>query len=234
MAIESLFGGDAMFRRTRRRFDPRGATCQSLRCIWPGVKVARPAPHTFGAGIVVQACLHIANALYLVSFLARDMLWLRILTCGGLVMGVIFFACQPIPLYGCIVWHVVFLIINTVQIRRLILERRAFMLTKEQERVGEATFRDLSREEVLTLLTRAMCENPKRLRDIHHSSHQPLTKEECVLRDIAFSRLSRTELLNLLTRRMWNSITRLNPARWRRYGRTRRATPPDDSAADVA
>ena len=144
------------------------------------------------------------------------MLWLRILTCGGLVLGVVYFTCQPIPFYGCIIWHAVFLLINGVQIWRLVVERRALTLTTEQAKVGEATFHDLSREELLTLLSRVMYESPEKMRDIHQSCHQPLTTEERVLRDIAFSRLSRPEILNLLTRKMWNTITWLNPSRWRR------------------
>ena len=39
---------------------------------------------------------------------------------------------------------------------------------------------------------------------------------EVYQRDIAFSRLSRNEILNLLTRRMWTSLSRLNPANWRK------------------
>ena len=172
---------------------------------------------------MLDSCIHLANVLYLISFLGRDMLWLRILTCGGLVFGIVYFTWQPIPLFGCIIWHAVFLLINGLQIWRLVLERRALKLTREQERVGEATFHALSREELLTLLSRVMCESPERLRDIRQSCHQPLTKEERVLRDIAFSRLSRSEILNLLTRRMWNTITWLNPVRWRRQ---RRSDPP--------
>ncbi len=165
---------------------------------------------------MTDLCIHLANILYLISFLGRDMLWLRILTCGGLVMGLAFFTCQPTPLFGCIVWHVVFLVItNGYQIGRLVVDRRALKLSAKQERIGEATFHDLSREELLTLLARAMCEQPERLRNIHQSCHQPLTKEEQVLRDIAFTRLSRSEVVNLLTRRLWNSIIRLNPIRWR-------------------
>lgn len=189
-------------------------------------------PHTLGSGIVIEACIHIANVFYLVSFLVRNMLWLRILTCAGLITGVIYFSSQTTPLWGCIVWHVVFLIINTIQIRQLIQERRALALTKEQERIGEAVFKDLSREELLTLLSRAMCENPKKLRDIHQSCHAPLTNEEVALRDIALSRLSRTELLNLLTRRMWGFITLLNPTRWRRQAKTGRPIAPLSSKAE--
>jgi Popeye protein conserved region len=165
---------------------------------------------------VIDLCIHVANVLYLASFLGRDMLWLRILTCGGLVLGVVFFSCQPAPMYGPTAWHVLFLFINAVQIRRLIGERRRLMLTTKQERVGEATFHDLSREELLNLLTHVMSqavEPPKSPDDIQETCHQPLSKQEGVLRDLAFNHLSRADLLNLLTRRMWNAIVRLSPAR---------------------
>ncbi len=179
---------------------------------------------------MVDLFLHLANVLYLISFLARDMLWLRVLTCAGLVMGIVFFTCQPVPLYGCTLWHLVFLVINVVQIRRLVLERRQLRLTQEQEKVGEATFHDLSRDELLTLLTRVMCENTEKLRDLHQSCHQPLTTEERALRDIAFSRLSRSELLNLLTRRLWNSIARRKLVRRRHH----RAPASPGTEAEVA
>jgi hypothetical protein len=170
---------------------------------------------------LADLCIHLANVLYLGSFLGRDMLWLRLLTCGGLSLGIVFFTCQPAPMYGPTAWHVAFLAINAFQIWQLVLERRRLQLSGKQERVGEAAFHDLSREELLTLLTRAMSGNansPQGLPDIRQACQQPLTKQEEVLRDIAFSRLSRGELLNLLTRKMWNSIVRMYPAWWRRGG----------------
>ncbi len=168
---------------------------------------------------MVQFCIHVANALYLASYLTRDMLWLRVLTCAGLGLGVVFFSCQPAPLYGPAAWHVLFLAINALQIWRLVLERRRLTLSREQERVGEATFQDLSREELLNLLTRAVYEGPRVAQDLRQACRQELTPEERALRDIAFSRLSRGELLNLLTRRLWRSLRRhLVPRRRGRCG----------------
>jgi hypothetical protein len=167
---------------------------------------------------VVELCIHVANVLYLASFLGRDMLWLRILTCGGLLLGVVFFSCQPAPMYGPTGWHLLFLLINVVQIRRLIVERRRLMLTSKQERIGEATFHDLSRDELLTLLTHVMAQSvepPKSPDAIQATCHAPLSKQEGVLRDLAFNHLSRADILNLLTRRMWNAIVRLKPPRKR-------------------
>lgn len=164
---------------------------------------------------MVEFCLHLANVLYLLSFLRRDMLWLRALTCGGLVLGIIFFSCQPTPLYGPTAWHVVFLLINGVQIIRLVRERQELSLTPEQERVATAAFAGLSRDDLVTLLTRAMCRDPATLRDLPAACREQLTPEERVLRDIAFRRLSRREITNLLTRKLWDTLLRWRPARWR-------------------
>ena len=69
-------------------------------------------------------CIHIANLFYLASFAAKDMLWLRILTCAGLVFGIVFFNyCPKEPMYGPMFWHFVFLGINAYRIVALIRER---------------------------------------------------------------------------------------------------------------
>jgi Popeye protein conserved region len=162
---------------------------------------------------VVDLCIHIANVLYLLSFLARDMLWLRLLTCLGLVLGVVFFTCQPAPMYGPTAWHIVFLGINLVQIRRLILERRRLMLPPQLQQAAETACKDLSHDQLLTLLTRAMWAHPDTLQDVRKAIGKPLSHEEEVVRDLALGRLSRKEMLNLLTRRL------LSTFRWAWTGR---------------
>ena len=160
-------------------------------------------------------CIHAANFLYLVSYLTRDMMWLRILTCAGLALGIVFFTCQPAPLYGPCVWQVLFLGINLVQIRRLVHERRRVQLSEERERVAQEAFKDLSRDEMLNLLTRAMCAQADKMPDLRQAARQPLSEDETIVRDIAFRGLSRKELVNLLTRRLWHSLWWMNPTRWR-------------------
>lgn len=185
---------------------------------------------------MVEACIHVANLLYLASFLGRDMLWLRTLTCAGLAMGLIFFTCQPAPMYGPAVWHVAFLVINGFQIAALLRERRALALTEEQERVGLATLEHLSREELLNLLTRAIHAKPSTLLELEQAAHQPLTAEERALRDIAFSRLSKRDLVNLAVRRLWGVLSYAkyaNPIRWRRSG-SRNDSPTGPDAVPVA
>ncbi|QEL20772.1 hypothetical protein [Limnoglobus roseus] len=171
---------------------------------------------------MVESCIHAANIFYLVSYLVRDMLWLRLLTCSGLLLGIAFFTFQSRPMYGPCVWQILFLVINLWQIRQLVLERRRLKLSREEEVVGEAAFEELSREEMLTLLTRVMYENPTRISNIHRASRKELTPEEQVLRDIAFRGLSRKEMLNLLTRKLWGSLNRVNPAAWVKRRKTAR------------
>jgi hypothetical protein len=182
---------------------------------------------------VVEFCIHAANVLYLASFLGRDMLWLRTLTCAGLVLGLMFFTCRSEPLYGPAVWHVAFLGINGYQIIAIVRERRALALTEEQERVGQAALEHLSRDELLNLLTKAVQSKPETLRDIDKASKAPLTPDEQVLRDIAFRRLSKRELVNLAVRRLWGVIRYANPARWRR-GRGPAAAPSEPSVVPAA
>jgi hypothetical protein len=89
--------------------------------VWGG---PRAGPPRFGDQAVVELCIHAANLLYLASFLGRDVLTLRALTCAGLALGLVFFTCRPEPLYGPAFWHVTFLVINAVQIARIVRERR--------------------------------------------------------------------------------------------------------------
>ena len=148
------------------------------------------------------------------------------------MLGVVFFACQPTPYYGPSTWHVCFLVINGYQIGRLVRERRKQMLTAKQEKIGGAAFHDLSRDELLNLLSHVMCKTPEGRPDIQAICHKPLNKEERVLQRLAFSGLSRLISLNLLTRRMWNSIIRLKPAGWKRPAQPRSLawTPPPGEA----
>jgi hypothetical protein len=209
------------------------ATASMLHWSQPLASANRVRFAHLGSRLLIELCCHAANVLYLLSYLVRDILWLRLLSCVGLIFGVIFFACQPTPYYGPSAWHVCFLVINGYQIRRLLRERRRQMLTAKQEKVAEAAFQELSLDELLNLLSHVMCKKPEGSPDIAAISRQALNKEEQVLRDLAFSRLSRGELLNLLTRRLWNSIIRLKPAGWSRSSQPRRIawTPPGEAAA---
>jgi hypothetical protein len=217
----------------RPAFDQPVATVDEKRD-GPAGRSPRPheRPHPEG-GPVIELCIHAANVFYLASFLGRDMLWLRALTCAGLALGVVFFACQPTPMYGPAAWHVAFLAINAVQILRLIAERRQLRLSDEQARLAEARFGDLSRDQLLTLLTRVAHDGAGELRGPHAPEDLPLRQDQAILRDLAFRHLTRQEIVILLTRRLWHDLRmrELDRWRWRRRrdpgaGRGRRRAEP--------
>lgn len=96
--------------------------------------------------------IHIANVLYLISYLVRDILWLRILTVVAIICLMPYFYFQPQPLYEPISWNVVFAGINIVQIYILFLERRPVKLNEDEERLYLIAFRCLRRREFKRLL----------------------------------------------------------------------------------
>lgn len=164
-------------------------------------------------------CIHIANFFYLASFVGRDMLWLRTLTCGGLTFGLIFFsACTPTPMYGPAFWHAVFLLINLYQIKHLIGERHRLALNDRQRVVSRGMLEGMTEEELRNSLTHAVYTNSDRVELLTDQSKIELTPDEIAFRDIAFSRLSRNELINLLSRRVWQSIRTMRP-KWRAKAR---------------
>lgn len=157
---------------------------------------------------MTEYCIHIANFFYLASFLNRDMLWLRLLTCAGLVFGIVFFCCCASPMYGPAGWHAVFLVINVYQIWRLIEERRTTDLSRSKQLVSEKAVADLTREELGNVLASEITGNLDRRRDLKVTAHQELTDEEQVVKQMVIERLTRKEIVNLLARRMWGPILR--------------------------
>lgn len=156
---------------------------------------------------MTDICIHVANLFYLASFLNRDMLWLRVLTCSGLLFGIIFFTTCANPLYGPAAWHAVFLVINIYQIYRLIEERRVTNLPPSKERVSNEAVADLSRESLVNVLAQEMTGKADRRCDLKSISQQELDDSARVLKQMVLERLSRREIINLLSRRMWGPLS---------------------------
>jgi hypothetical protein len=95
--------------------------------------------------------IHIANVLYLFSYLVRDILWLRLLTVVAGLALMPYFLLQSPPLLAPVAWNVLFTAINVVQIARLLYERRPVILTENQARLYQLTFRALTDREFLRL-----------------------------------------------------------------------------------
>ena len=188
-------------------------------------------------------CLHASNVCYLASYLTRDMLWLRGLTCVGLGMGIVFFTCGSQPMFGPTAWQATFLGINLLQIARLLRHREKVRLSEEEAALGALAFEHLTREELADLLARGGRVGTlagERSADPAALSAGDLTEDERVLRDVAYSGLSRADLLNLVTRRFHGSVYHLTPGRVRtwtrrltRRRRTRRAARRDERRAEL-
>ncbi len=96
--------------------------------------------------------IHIANVFYLLSYLVKDILWLRLLTVvgGGLLLA--YYVVMPTPLWAAIGWNCLFLSINFWQIRILLLERRPVVFTPDEMRLHQLSFRALTPREFAKLL----------------------------------------------------------------------------------
>jgi hypothetical protein len=67
--------------------------------------------------------INAANVLYVIAYFTMDMLRLRILTVTAAVCLAVYFYSQPVPMLNVVAWNVFFIVLNVVQITRLILAR---------------------------------------------------------------------------------------------------------------
>jgi hypothetical protein len=100
----------------------------------------------------MEILIHSANVLYLVSYIMRDILWLRIFTVVAAICLIAYFYFRPDPLLTAIYWNLVFILLNAYWIARLILERRPVKLTPEQQRLCELVFHTVQPREMLAML----------------------------------------------------------------------------------
>lgn len=98
----------------------------------------------------LEYLIHAANVLYLVSYLLRDILWLRIVTVIAIITLMPYFYVKA--LYPPIAWNAVFLVINGVQIQRIFAERRPVQLDADQQRIYDLVFSRLTPREFLKLM----------------------------------------------------------------------------------
>jgi hypothetical protein len=95
--------------------------------------------------------IHLANGTFLVSFLVRDILKLRVLSVvGGFFLLAYFLLTTPV-VWPSVGWNLVFAAINGVQITRLILERRPVRLTEAEHELRSVALRALSPRELKQL-----------------------------------------------------------------------------------
>lgn len=104
----------------------------------------------------------IANILFCVAYLVRDMAWLRAITILAASLTLPYFFAQSEPLYSAMGWQVAFIVINTVNLAVLLLERRPVALTEAQQQLHISTFRTLTPREMLRVLKPATWQRIKK------------------------------------------------------------------------
>ena len=100
----------------------------------------------------MEALIHFANVIYLVSYVMRDILWLRIFTVVAALCLIFYFYSLPKPLLTPVYWNALFVALNVFWIGRLLQERRPVRLTEEEQQLCDLVFRLVSPREMIALL----------------------------------------------------------------------------------
>ena len=93
--------------------------------------------------IDLEVVANTSYAILLVSYIMRDILWLRVLTVVSLSFEIPYFYFQAVPLWDGISWDVAFIAINVYWIGRLVYDRRPVRFTDDQKRLWETALRRL-------------------------------------------------------------------------------------------
>jgi hypothetical protein len=100
----------------------------------------------------VSLSFHAANVIFLLSYLVRDILWLRALAVVGQALLFIAAVAHPPVAWDHAAWNALFFSINLVRIYLLILERRPVKLSAREARLHQLAFRALTPRELTKLL----------------------------------------------------------------------------------
>lgn len=113
--------------------------------------------HVFchGAGMFTIALFFIANSLFCLAYIVRDMAWLRAITILAASSTLPYFYFQSSPLYEAMTWQIAFIVINTVNLTVLLLQRRPIKLNEEEKWLHQTTFSLLKPRRMRRLLLRA-------------------------------------------------------------------------------
>ncbi len=96
---------------------------------------------------------HASFALIALSFLVKDILWLRVLSVMASVAGIGYNYFGPAtPLWLVIYWNIFFLAINLTQIALILRERRGVEFSEEEKEVYETIFYGFAPFEFMKLL----------------------------------------------------------------------------------
>jgi hypothetical protein len=96
--------------------------------------------------------VHFSNILLLISYSVRDILWLRWFAVAAALTNIPYFLIQGTILWPPVLWAMVFTAINLYQIARIYLERRPVILSREEQKLYDLSFKTLRPREFVSLL----------------------------------------------------------------------------------
>jgi CRP-like cAMP-binding protein len=140
--------------------------------------------------------MHVANGLNLLSFLVKDILWLRLLSiCAG-VLWLFVMLLRPDPQLAAAAWTALFMTINGVQSLRLVLERRPLRLSGDAQHLHQLVFRGLRPQEFRGLTAVGDWEH-KKAQDFVVRAGEPLPHVRVLVRGTAKVQKDRVTLTEL-------------------------------------
>jgi hypothetical protein len=95
--------------------------------------------------------VHFANVLLLVSYSVRSMLWLRWFAVASALTVIPYYVAQEKILWPPVFWGMVFTAINLYQIARLYAERRAVVLSADEQKLYDLAFQAMRPRQFLSL-----------------------------------------------------------------------------------
>ncbi|MCD1585616.1 cyclic nucleotide-binding domain-containing protein [Halomonas sp. IOP_14] len=101
------------------------------------------------------ALFFIANVLFCLAYIVRDMAWLRAVTILAALSTLPYFYFQSTPLYEAMTWQIAFIVINAFNLTVLLLQRRPITLNAEEKWLHKTTFSLLNPRRMQHLLSRA-------------------------------------------------------------------------------
>lgn len=94
---------------------------------------------------------HVANALFLVSYAVKDILWLRLVTCVASVFTMVALS-RVNPSWELVAWQSLFFVINFGRLIQLVYERSPVKLDADARQLATSVFTGLRPRELLRLL----------------------------------------------------------------------------------
>jgi hypothetical protein len=95
---------------------------------------------------------HLAYGIIAISYLLTNIFWLRVAAVVGISLEILYFAVNGSPVWTSIVWDSAFILINLVQVGRLLHDRLSLKLTKDQKAFLAPIVGDLDKAQIAQLL----------------------------------------------------------------------------------